>query len=679
MENFSERLSTLPDLSDEELDALEVEMVAAFDAADEAGDVDTMQALADGLDEVRAEKTRRTETAPAEAPAAAPAEVAASATSTTSATDATVTPLAATGLGAESPENQIGTPPGEAPAPAPQAEQQPAPEPPAEPQPEPQPEPPAEPAPEPAPAPEEPPAEPAPEPEPAPAEPASEPAPEEQPAEPAPEGEPAPEEEQPPAEGEPAPETASATTEQENNSVDIEVTASDVPEENDPVAAPAERPNVILAGGDIPGYTAGSELTDMEQVAEAFAAKVNSIRGIAGDGEHILVASIRNREHATEDQTLSSSDPIGNQRKVRQLVGDPANLTRDALVAAGWCAPKVPIYDIPSIGTTDRPIGSSLPTFNADRGGIIFTRPPTIVRPTAVDPRGVSVWTPGDNAGGVATDQAAITTPAMALTPVTGGAAELALDPLLKPFFDVVCGVTGEAELVALTLGLCFSNLHQRAYPEWIRVNTDFALVQQARMAEEWVLGIMKGASTPVGGAPATVLGTARDTLLAVRIAAQEFRWNNRLAQTTPLTFVAPSWVRDAMAADLTFQAPGDDALNTSFTEVDSWFGDFNVDAVWSNDGLTPAWTDKGAYPATFDYILYATGAFLRLDGGTLDLGVVRTKEDIQTNRYCTFTESFEAVAYIGPGTGAADGKWSYTDSLAIKTKGGVGGAVTIA
>ena len=118
MENFSERLSTLPDLSDEELDALETEMVAAFDSADEAGDVDSMQALADGLDEVRAEKTRRSEGAPAEAPAAAPAEVAASATTTSSATDATVTPLAATGLGAESPENQIGTPPGEeAPAP----------------------------------------------------------------------------------------------------------------------------------------------------------------------------------------------------------------------------------------------------------------------------------------------------------------------------------------------------------------------------------------------------------------------------------------------------------------------------------------------------------------------------------------------------------------------------------
>ena len=62
----------------------------------------------------------------------------------------------------------------------------------------------------------------------------------------------------------------------------------------------------------------------------------------------------------------------------------------------------------------------------------------------------------------------------------------------------MVCGVNGEAELVALTLGLCFSNLHQRAYPEWIRANTDFALVQQARMAEEWVLSIMKAASSDI-------------------------------------------------------------------------------------------------------------------------------------------------------------------------------------
>jgi len=292
-----------------------------------------------------------------------------------------------------------------------------------------------------------------------------------------------------------------------------------------------------------------------------------------------------------------------------------------------------------------------------------------IAVPTAGEPLGAAVWTPGD-------PDVSSTMVAGTLTELTG---DVGFDSALKPFYEVVCGENGEAELVALTLGLCFSNLHQRAYPEWIRANTDFALVQQARMAEEWVLSIMKAASSDIP-AGTTVLGTSRDTLKAIRIAAQEFRWNNRLAQTTPLTFIAPNWVRDAMAADLTFQAPGDDAFNTSTSEVDGWFSDFNVDPVWTLDGLSGAgFTAKNAYPATFDFILYATGAFLRLDGGSLDLGVVRTKEDIQTNRYCTFTETFEAVAYIGPEVSAGNGAWSYTGSLAVKTKGGVGGAVTIA
>ena len=159
-----------------------------------------------------------------------------------------------------------------------------------------------------------------------------------------------------------------------------------------------------------PATPQGQSLTDLDSVADAFAAKVNSIRGIAGDGEHILVASIRNRNEPTEAQTLSSSDTIGNQRKMRQLVGDPANLTREALVAAGWCAPKVPIYDVPTIGTTDRPVASSLPTFNADRGGIIFTRPPIIAVPTAGEPLGVSGVDPWWNATESATDGSATLT-----------------------------------------------------------------------------------------------------------------------------------------------------------------------------------------------------------------------------------------------------------------------------
>jgi len=649
MEPFTERLQTLPDLSDEELDGLETEMIAAFDAADQSGDVDLMQALADGLDEVRAEKSRRTETAAP--PAEAPAEVAASAAPTEDAgaqTPAATEAVAATGFGAETPEAQVNPPTGSEQPPAPQPEPQPTEPQPGEPQPEPQPAPAPEPQPEP---------EPAPAPEPAPEEPQPQPEPgqpEEQPASEPDSGESE-------AETEEAPPAESESEESGDTQVEIEVTASEVPDENTPVTSAAERPMTILAGGDLPGYTAGSELANMDQVAEAFAAKVNSIRGIAGDGEHILVASIRNRGDASEAQTLSASDPIGNQRKIRDLLSDPHNLTREALTAAGWCAPPVPIYDIPGIGSTDRPVGSSIPTFNADRGGIVFTRPPVLRVPTAGEPGGVGIYkADGTN-----------------WTMVNGTLTALT-DPTLKPCLDVDCGEPGTAELHALSLCLCFSNLHARAYPEWIRSNTDYALVMQARLAEEYVLSMMIAASTSVGAAGTTVLGTARDTIRAIRVAAAEFRWLNRISPESPVSVVLPAWVRDAIAADLNFQAPGDLALETSWADVDGYFGEFNVDVAWSLDNLSPAWTSKQQYPSTFTFIMYATGSFLRLDGGSLDLGVVRTKEDIQTNRYCTFTETFEEVAYIGPESAPGDGTWSYTGTLAVKTKGGVGAAVAV-
>lgn len=661
MENFNERLTTLPDLSDDELDALETEMVSAFDAADEAGDVDLMQALADGLDEVRAEQTSRSETeAPVEE--APVEEVAASA-----ATEDAVEPIAATGLGAESPEDQLGTPPEGTAKKSPKAstaDSKKADK--KEAEPEPQPASTSEESVQGAGEPED----------------ESENEADESKSDGEAEAETEAESEGDDAEAEAEVEVEAdaeaetdaedaveeSSTEQEQEAVDIEVTAAEVPEENSPVAASVARPTVIVAGGDLPGYTAGSELDDMDQVAEAFAAKVNSIRGIAGDGEHILVASLRNRSEADDEHTLSASDTVGNARKIRALVSDPANLTPEALVAAGWCAPKAPIYDIPGIGVTDRPVGSSLPTYNADRGGIIFTRPPVLLVPAAGAPGAVGIFDPSAETPAIVS-----TMVGGVLTSLTGAFADL------KPCLDVDCGTPGEAELKAISLCLCFSNLTARAYPELVRTNTDYALVMQARLAEEFILSRMAAASTSVGAAGTTVLGTARDTIRAIRVAASQFRWVNRLGATQPLSLVLPGWVRDAIAADLNFQAPGDNALETSYSDVDGYFGEFNVDVAWTLDDLSPVFPSAQAYPATFDFILYATGAFLRLDGGSLDLGVVRTKEDIQTNRYCTFSETFEEVAYIGPEGSPGNGTWSYTGTLAMKTKGGVGGAVTIA
>jgi hypothetical protein len=45
---------------------------------------------------------------------------------------------------------------------------------------------------------------------------------------------------------------------------------------------------------------------------------------------------------------------------------------------------------------------------------------------------------------------------------------------------------------------------------------------------------------------------------------------------------------------------------------------------------------------------LFSEGSFLFLDGGTLDLGVIRDSTLVGTNDYKMFVETFENVALVG-------------------------------
>ena len=45
---------------------------------------------------------------------------------------------------------------------------------------------------------------------------------------------------------------------------------------------------------------------------------------------------------------------------------------------------------------------------------------------------------------------------------------------------------------------------------------------------------------------------------------------------------------------------------------------------------------------------MFAEGTWLVLDGGTLDLGVIRDSTHVANNTYCEFTESFYNVAHVG-------------------------------
>jgi hypothetical protein len=116
---------------------------------------------------------------------------------------------------------------------------------------------------------------------------------------------------------------------------------------------------------------------------------------------------------------------------------------------------------------------------------------------------------------------------------------------------------------------------------------------------------------------------------------------------------LAPIWVKDAMREDLAWQMPGNgDSLAAADSVIESYFRARNVNVSWHLDA--PGFADEVAaselddFPTSFDWYLYAEGAFLFLDGGTLDLGIVRDADLVSTNDYKTFTESFEGVARIG-------------------------------
>ena len=61
-------------------------------------------------------------------------------------------------------------------------------------------------------------------------------------------------------------------------------------------------------------------------------------------------------------------------------------------------------------------------------------------------------------------------------------------------------------------------------------------------------------------------------------------------------------------------------------------------------------------FPTTVDWLLHPLGQFVFLDGGVLDLGVIRDAELVATNDYEVFAETFENVGQVGPADAALHG-----------------------
>lgn len=454
-----------------------------------------------------------------------------------------------------------------------------------------------------------------------------------------------------------------------------------------PVISPPEerRPNLqvkepvamqtITAGADIPGVAAGSPLDNMDSVSRAFVQRMHALRRTTGgDGEQHAVATIVT--DYPDDRVLRGNEASNNWDKVQNVIS-PQAIT----ASGGLCAPLEVRYDVFALGVTERPVKDSLPSFNADRGGIQFITPPTLDDLDGA----VRIWTIGD-------DEAA-----------ANGV------PPIKPCIAVDCGVEVRETVDAIPLCLTFGNMGARAYPELVSRHNELGLIWHARYAEMRLLTRIGRLSTAVQ--TKQVISAARDFFVQVEKAAAGYRSRHRLAPNFPLRVIAPQWLKNLIRADLTMQIPGDGTgVNFELTEaqIEGWFRVRNINVTWALEGevtagfnssygnlnppppapvpVTPpqlpgsvdgapggsnylertgegtldAWQgssqifgsqaagDLLSFPGDVIWYLFSEGTFLFLDGGTLDLGLVRDSQLNSTNDYRMFIESFEGVAKVG-------------------------------
>jgi hypothetical protein len=354
------------------------------------------------------------------------------------------------------------------------------------------------------------------------------------------------------------------------------------------------------------------------------------MRGIRGaDGDKMIVASAALQ--GIDDRRLSLSDAEGNLRRVMEIVSP------QAIVAAGGLgAPEEVKYDLFNTGgDTNRPIRDALPVFTADRGGVRFMRPPTLNDVDGV----VGIWT-------VQNDIDAVTNPA-----------------IRKPSFRVAPGPEIVVDIQAITMIMTFGNLMTRAYPELIKRHTELAEVAHARVAEQQLLTQIGALSTSVSGRSQR-LGAVREVMFSLAKATASYRNRHRINGAIPMRVLLPEWFREVLRADIAMQHPGDglEALFLADNKIDQFFTSRNVKVTWTADGeagqdyssLTAAGAGEGGtlgladFPANVTYYLFVDGTFAFMDGGTLDLGLVRDSTLNAANDYQLFVETFENVVKFG-------------------------------
>lgn len=334
--------------------------------------------------------------------------------------------------------------------------------------------------------------------------------------------------------------------------------------------------------------------------------------------------------------SVVKGDDAHNARVLAAVAEDAQ--TSILTAAGGICAPPETVYSFFNIATQSGIL--NLPAVNAPRGSIQLPVSPSL----------------GDILGepGIATEWTA------------ENDADPSPSPATKPVYVFDCPDFDTCTVSAWPTILQFGNFASRFYPEAIANATSLAVVAAARTLNAARIAFLL-ANDVAGDITDTTGGGLNQLTTNLAGNANDYRATYGMSRDAVLDVVLPHWVPDALLADA--------IARDSTTE----YGDIRgkIDGLFTSLRLRPQWVydlddqADGDIPNVATVIMFAPGTVVELDGGTLDLGVVRDSTLNSLNNYQTFVEPF--VGWCVPGHEIR------TLSVEVCPSGATGDRVTIA
>lgn len=302
-----------------------------------------------------------------------------------------------------------------------------------------------------------------------------------------------------------------------------------------------------------------------------------------------------------------------------ELLKDLQVRTPEALTAAAsFCAPAQPIYDY--FGIAQRAGMIQLPTLNASRGRITYRTSPSYASVLAN-----ATWS------------------AAAGQTYTAANAESGAS---KDSFDAECPATVTCSVDAFPVDIRFTTFTDRFDPETVANVMENTMIFHDHYVNSQHIATMVTASTAAGGGD-TGGGGLVNVANLVGFEAMKYRDTFRMSPDATLELVVPAWVIDALVADLVARE-STMSFENARARVSAIFASLGLRIQAVQDWQSPGDAGDGGWRQATDMLLFAPGTFVRLDGGTLDLGIVRDSTLNSTNEFSVFVETFEAVCEIG-------------------------------